>query len=174
MDLDPANIAAHFGLMPGTEVIRLRLFPLRSDTERVILVTDAEQTPLTLEDLSFTFRRSVEVHRVDAGPAFEAALTFAATKGGVADGTTWTASCDERFRQRCPLNWFALAPTEHMEVRHCAVCDRAVHLAADAEAARFLAQAGHCTAFAEVGEPDYLMGDLAPDFEEDGGDGDGE
>ena len=64
-------------------------------------------------------------------------------------------SCEFSFK--CPKHWDRLPPTAIEGVRHCAACDRDVHLALTEEHFRRHAEDGHCVAV-RVLLPDTLGG----------------
>lgn len=51
-----------------------------------------------------------------------------------------------RFAFTCPQQWSKLQPTGQADVRHCAACDRDVHLALTEADLRRHCEQGHCIA----------------------------
>lgn len=51
-----------------------------------------------------------------------------------------------RFAFTCPQQWSKLQPTEQADVRHCAACNRDVHLALTEVDLRRHCEQGHCIA----------------------------
>lgn len=164
MELDHQMLAAHFGLIEPQRMLSMRVLPVASSDGQVVILTDREQDPAAVEDLGWQLSARLELHLVAASAAFDAALIFAATRAGIDPMVYWSIGCDQRFRQRCPLNWFRLERTSDERIRRCGICEREVYLAADEATARALAAQGHCTAqvSVEAGE-DHLIGDLAID-----------
>ena len=56
-------------------------------------------------------------------------------------------NCDVKFRFCCPQLWDQLRPTDDERIRHCDVCAKSVHRAADANEADLLARRGKCVAY---------------------------
>ena len=166
MQIDSMSIAAHFGLIDAEIIVQHRAFIGHSSNDVVTIFTDSALDDLALSAIEMFIDGRMVLHRVDPSPAFDEALHFAATQAGNAEAVVWTLSCDQRFRQRCPLNWFRLEQREPGK-RWCHVCEKNVHLANDAEHARALAAEGKCTAWADAaGTPDYLLGDVDPDWDD--------
>lgn len=77
-----------------------------------------------------------------------------------------------RFEFTCPQFWSRLQPTDKDDVRHCAECDREVHLALSEEAFRRHSKEGRCVAVRVVREdggddstePVYWVGEPAAPY----------
>ncbi len=85
-----------------------------------------------------------------------------------------------RFAFTCPQQWSKLQPTETDDVRHCAACNRDVHLALTEADLRRHCEQGHCIAVplareeeaADHDELCWVVGRVMPPYgaesEEDG------
>lgn len=77
-----------------------------------------------------------------------------------------------RFAFTCPQQWSQLQPTETDDVRHCAACDRDVHLALTEADLRRHCEQGHCIAVplareGEAADPDescWVVGMIEPPY----------
>jgi len=70
------------------------------------------------------------------------------SREGETDASPWNdplkLSCEFTFQ--CPRRWEHFALTDRIDVRHCAQCDRDVHLVISEQEYRRHAEAGHCVA----------------------------
>src|SRR5262245_45813438 len=67
-------------------------------------------------------------------------------------------NCPGLLSFKCPRWWDHLAPTDAANVRHCAECQRDVHLCASPEEFVAHGKLGHCVAIPDDAVPGRLMG----------------
>ena len=168
LKIDSKSVAANFNAISPTDSWDNRILVSHSDTDTHYVVTDSS---VDLNRIEYVFRnadKTFKLQQVDPSPEFNEALAFYATRAGTHSDVEWEISCDERYKQKCPLNWFQLEETDNPEVRNCGLCSKPVHLVKDFDEAKLIAKNGLCTAYASVDNFDEAeIGDIDTDIIEE-------
>jgi hypothetical protein len=146
--IDPLLVSipeAVLELVPEPVARELCVLPFRTDDARlwVFCPRDPDFSAREGGRLRFILNRPIEWVPVDASrlqqairerylPWHEATIT----------------NCPHSFQFRCPRNWSSLEPTADPLIRHCPVCQGAVHWGENDVVAERLGRQGQCVALA--------------------------